>query len=494
MTSAFAQTGTPQTVIQGSLGEGMRFNPCAVTEIARALSRRPFAPLPNDLPEVFGGLNYDQYVAIKTQPSARIWEGEGRGFIAEPLARGFVFTNAVTLYTVEDGQVRRIAFDRSRFDFGGLNVPPNTPDLGFSGFRLLSTTGNGPPLDFAIVQGATFFRALARGQNYGIVARGLTLKPAEARGEEFPFFRAFWLERPVAGASAMIVHGLIDSPSTTGAIRMTFRPGETTIVDVETTLFPRVVLEHVGLGGMGAAFLFGPNVRRASDDVRPAAYEAAGLQMLNGKGEWLWRPINNPDALQISLFLDENPKGFGLLQRERDFAFFQDDVQHFEKRPSLWIEPIGEWGPGAVQLIEIPSDSEINSNILAYWRPRAPMTAGSEIAFAYRQFWCWTPPERPPLAAVAGTRSGRGGGGRRRRFMVEFSGEQLGNPPPELRAAISTTPGLVQNARLWTYPERKTARVTFELDPGGENACEMRLVLQSGTQPASETWLYRWTP
>ncbi|WP_375457889.1 glucan biosynthesis protein [uncultured Enterovirga sp.] len=492
--SALAQANTPQALIQNALGEGQRFEPGSVTELARALSKRAFVPPPNDLPEPFAGLNYERYVAIKSLPSGRIWDGENRGFVVEPLARGFVFTTAVTLFTVEDGQVRRIMFDKGRFDFGGLAVPANAPDPGFSGFRLDAVGAGGPPFEFALIQGATFFRAAARGQNLGIVARALALKPAETRGEEFPIFRAFWLERPVAGTNALVIHGLVDSESVAGSVRMTFRPGEATIVDVETTLFPRVNLEHVGFGGMGATFLYGPNVRRGIDDLRPAVYDASGLSILNGQGEWLWRPLNNPDTLQISAFLDDNPKGFGLLQRERDFGAFQDDVQHFEARPSLWIEPIGDWSQGAVQLIEIPSDSEINKNILAYWRPKAAMQAGSEVTLAYRQFWSWAPPDRPQLATVTSTRSGRGPGGRRRRFIVEFGGEALGAAIPDLKVALTTAPGLIQNQRTWLYAERKSVRVGFDLDPGGDNACEMRLVLQSGAKPLSETWLYRWTP
>ena len=491
---ALGQALTPQALIQNALGEGQRFETAALVELARTLSRRPFVPPANDLPEPFAGLSYERYVSIKALPSARLWEGEGRGFVAEPLPRGFVFTTGVALFTVEGSQVRRVLFDRSRFDFGSVPVPPNTPDPGFSGFRLMATASGGAPFEFAIVQGATFFRALARGQNFGAVARALTLKAAETRGEEFPIFRAFWLERPNAGTNSLVVHGLIDSESVAGLVRMTFRPGETTIVDVETTLFPRVALEHVGLGGMGATYLLGPNVRRVADDIRPAVHEVSGLSIQNGQGEWIWRPLNNPDTLQVSAFLDDNPKGFGLLQRERDFATFQDDMQRPELRPSLWIEPIGDWSQGVVQLVEIPSESEVNDNILAYWRPRAPMAAGSEISLAYRQFWCWTPPERPPLATVSSTRSGRGSGGRRRRFIVEFTGDGLAAAIADLRPALSSGPGTIQNARHWAYPERKLVRVAFELDPGGESACEMRLVLQAGARPLSETWLYRWTP
>lgn len=492
---AWAQPAGAQAVIQAALGEGQRFEPSAVLEIARTLAKRPYAAPANDLPEPFAGLTYEQYVAIKALPPALIWGGENRGFVAEPLHRGSFFSNAVSLFTVEDGQVRRVGYDRSRFEFGRLNVPATLGDIGYSGFRLHATFGNGHLAECAIVQGATFFRVVARGQNFGVVARALTLRPAETRGEEFPAFRAFWLERPVAGMNALVAHGLIDSESASGAVRMTFRPGDLTIVDVELTLFPRVALEHVGLAAMGSTFLFGPNDRRGVDDARPAVFESKGLQMLNGQGEWIWRPLQNPETLQISAFVDNNPRGFGLLQRDRDFAAFQDDDQRYERRPSLWIEPIGEWGQGTVQLIEIPSDSENNDNILAYWRPRTPLAAGSEVAFSYRQFWCWAPPDRPPLAVVAGTNVGRGGAGRRRRFAVDFVGEGLnGATPSELRSSLTTSTGTIQGLRTWPYPDRKALRVGFELDPGNENSCELRLVLEAGGKPLSETWLYRWTP
>ena len=491
---ASAQNTSFQAILQQVLGDGQHFDPGTVIDVARQLARRPFQVPPNDLPDAFASLTYEQYSGIKSAPGSAIW-ADGRGISVEPLHRGFVFGNSVALFTVEDGTVRRLAYDRARFDYGRLAVPANVGDAGFSGFRLLSTFGNGAPTDFAIVQGATFFRALARGQNFGVFARALTLKPAEARGEEFPIFRAFWIERPLAGSNAITIHGIIDSESTSGAVRMTFRPGEATIVDVETSLFPRVNLEHVGLGGMTSTYLFGPNDRRNIDDARPAVYETGGLQMLNGQGEWLWRPLHNPETLQISAFVDNAPKGFGLIQRERSYEAYQDDDQRFDRRPSLWIEPIGEWGQGTVQLLEIPSDAEINDNILAYWRPKNVMAANTEVAVAYRQYWCWLPPERPPLAIVTATRVGRGSAGRRRRFFVDFTGDMLGDAAvADLKPVLAVGPGSIHSVKVWPYPERKTIRVSFELDPGNDNACEMRLILQAGGKPISETWLYRWTP
>ncbi len=490
--AVWGQTPPPSPFAR--IGDKQRFDASVVVDIARQLSKRPFAAPANDLPDAFANLNYDQYVTIKSlrQP---IWQGEGRGIAVEPLHRGFVFSNAVDLYLVEDGNVRRVGYDPAQFNFGGINVPNNLGDIGFSGFRLISQQGDAQAFDFAIIQGATFFRALARGQNYGAISRALTLKPADAKGEEFPVFRAFWIERPSIGGNSITVHGVLDSESTTGAVRMTFRPGDMTIIDVETTLFPRVNLDHVGLGAIASTYFYGPNDRRTADDIRPAVYESSGLQMLNGQGEWLWRSLHNPETLQISAFVDNSPKGFGLLQRERSYEAFQDDDQRFERRPSLWIEPLSDWGQGSVQLLEIPTDAEINDNILAYWRPKAPMAAGSEVAFAYRQYWGWNSPERPPLATVSGIRVGRGSAGRRRKFTVDFSGDMLGdNWPKDLKSVLTVGPGTFQNLKLLPYPERKTVRVAFELDPGNENAVEMRLILEAGGKPISETWLYRWTP
>ncbi|HKH34308.1 MAG TPA: glucan biosynthesis protein, partial [Beijerinckiaceae bacterium] len=172
--SASAQGQAPTlSVIQTTLGEGQRFEPAAVTELARALSRRPYAAVPSDLPEALSNLSYEQYIGIRALPTAQIWGGEGRGFVLEPLHRGFVFSAPVLLFTVEDGSVRRVAYERNRFEFGRVNVPANLGDLGFSGFRLFTTGWGGQPEEFALVQGASFFRALARGQIYGVVARAL---------------------------------------------------------------------------------------------------------------------------------------------------------------------------------------------------------------------------------------------------------------------------------------------------------------------------------
>ena len=370
--TAQAQPVTPQSIIQGAAGDGQPFDPAAVVEIARTLARRPYAPPPNDLPDALASLTYEQYVSIKALPSVLVWSGENRGFVVQPLHRGFVFSNPVTLFTVEDGLVRRVAYDRSRYDFGKLNVPANVADIGFSGFSLSYNFGEGEPTEFAIVQGATFFRALARGQNFGVVARALTL---EARRDA---------RRGDSRCSARSGSSGPRSPP-----RRSWPRPHRLRIRVGRGPHDHPARRHDHRGHGDDACSRGPTLSMwasaawdrlicsartigATPTTRgPPFTKSTGLQMLNGQGEWLWRPLHNPETLQISAFLDRNPRGFGLLQRDRDYTAFQDDGQHFERRPSLWVEPIGEWDQGAVQLIEIPTDSEVNDNILAYWRPKA---------------------------------------------------------------------------------------------------------------------------
>ena len=421
--------------------------------------------------------------------------------MVEPLHRGFVFSSPVLLFTVEDGSVRRVAYDRSRFEFGRLNVPANVGDIGFSGFRLFTTALTGPggqPVEFAIVQGATFFRALARGQSFGVVARALTLRPAETRGEEFPFFRAFWIERPSPGTNALVVHALIDSESVERRRahdlpprRHDDRRRRDHAVPARRSRACRPRRHGLELSLRSER----PPRRRRRPPGRAQVERPADAQRLRRMA--LAAAPATRETLQISAFVDSNPQGFGLIQRERDYAAFQDDEQRCERRPSLWIEPIGEWGQGAVQLIEIPSESEVNDNILAYWRPqgadggrlpRSPSAIASSGAGSR--------PSGRTLATVAATRVGRGSSGRRRRFLVDFTGDMLGGAAGRRaerggrdaareRFRVCAL-GPIRSARRCGSPSSLTRATKTPVRCG---SCSRRR-----GNPISETWLYRWTP
>jgi len=493
-----ANIATPSTA-QGTrggfaLGEPSPFDPTLVTDAARNLSKQPFKPLSADIPEVFRDLGYDQYAAIRERPGTAIWAPDNTGFAIEPLHRGFIFSTPLEINLVAEGKARRVIYDPAMFEFGKLAVPKNLGDIGFSGFRVLAQGEDGFSA-LAIFQGASFFRAVAPGQTLGTMARAMSIKTADPRGEEFPAFRAVWIERPTLAAGALVMHALIGSESVTGAYHFTLRPGEATIIDTECALFARAAVDNLGLATMSATHLSGPIDERRNEDLRPSVSEVTGLQILTGKGEWLWRPVANRDTLQISTFIDENPRGFGFLQRDRDFDHYQDDDQHFETRPSLWIEPIGDWSAGGVQLVEIPSDSEANGNIIGFWKPKQLLAAGSETFFAYRQFWCWNPPVQPPLAIVTQSRSGRVSSSKRRRFMVEFAGEILRLPQnaDAPKANLNASPGSITALRTFTSADKKSCRIWFEPDFGNAAYSELRLVMEAAGKPISETWLYRWT-
>ena len=210
--------------------------------------------------------------------------------------RGFIFKDPVAIYVVADGTAQRVAYSPDLFTFGpSVQPPPDGTVTDFSGFRMLAPINRADAFDeFVVFQGASYFRAVAKGQGYGLSARGLALNTGAPDGEEFPFFRAFWIERPQPEARAIVVHALLDSVSTTGAYRFTIRPGDTTVMDVEMTLYPRVELKHVGLAPLTSMFVFGPNDRVGIDDFRPAVHDSDGLAIWNGRGEWLWRPLINP--------------------------------------------------------------------------------------------------------------------------------------------------------------------------------------------------------
>ncbi len=261
---------------------------------------------------------------------------------------GWLYNLPVEIWLVDDGTAKRLKADSNLFSLGPLikDAEPNAP-YGFSGFRVHGPINRPDYFDeYVVFQGASYFRAVGRGQLYGLSARGLAVNTARPGGEEFPIFRSFWVEKPKLGARSIVIHALLDSVSTTGAYRFQVEPGEATIIDVEATLYPRRPLTHVGIAPLTSMYLHGPGHHRIDDDFRPAVHDSDGLAIYNGNNECIWRPLTNPRTLQTSAFLDRNLKGFGLCQRARSFHSFEDLEARYEKRPTLWIEPKGTWGPG----------------------------------------------------------------------------------------------------------------------------------------------------
>lgn len=473
----------------------------AVVDQARRLSAMAYEPQTSRLSAPFVDLGYDAYRGIRSH-SIPIGRGQD-GFAMDLLAPGFIYKDHVTVSMTTATAVTDIPFAMGRFDFDpdyfdraaelpAMSLPEG---VGYSGFRLRYPLNRVEVSDeFVVFQGASYFRAVARNMVYGLSARGLAIRTGDARGEEFPAFRRFWIEEPAPGARAIVVRALLDSASCTGAFEFEIAPGETTVMQTRCTLFPREEISQIGLAPLTSMFLFGSAGPVMIDDYRDAVHDSEGLQMITGQGERLWRPLVNPRQFQISAFQDTGPKGFGLTQRRRDFAHYQDDEARYDKRPSAWIEPLDNWGRGAVILVEIPIRQEFNDNIVAFWRPEQPLVpseAGHE--FSYRLHWCAEPPDATPLARVVATRSGMSIHSDARRVLtIDFSKEGPWAEPLGVQTWVSR--GALVGVALRDIPGDDLRRVSFEFESVGAELLEFHVALIGPSGPESEKWLYRWTP
>jgi glucans biosynthesis protein len=470
------------------------FDASVVRQMARDAATKPFKAPDNKLPDSLKDLDYDQYRALRFNPEKALWHGEKLPFEVQFFHRGSFYTNRVDIYEVVNGQATQVAYKPDDFFFGTTLPPPAGTDLGFGGFRLHAPINKPDYYDeVCVFLGASYFRAVAKGQVYGLSARGLSINTGEAAGEEFPSFRAFWIEKPAPNANSIVVHALLDSESAAAAYRFTIRPGETTIFDVETAVYPRVELKTVGLAPITSMFFFGPNDRKEVDDFRPAVHDSDGLAIYNGRGEQLWRPLNNPRDLQISSFGDLNPRGFGLMQRQKNFSDYQDLESSFERRPSLWVEPIGDWGEGMVQLLEIPTKEEIHDNIAGFWRPKNPLAAKAEHTYTYRLHWG---PDHPkPSALAIFSRSGVGArGDDTKLFVLDLIGDKLkAIDPAKIKGIVTAEKAEIRNIVTQPNPQNGGWRLSFEM-PVSKTPVELRALLMQDDQAISEVWIYRWTP
>jgi len=476
------------------LGNAAPFSRSGLLDQARELAKRDYIKPPT-IPKDWVDLSYDQYKGINFNPQSALWKDEGQAFTTEFFAPGLYFPSPISVSIVEGNTAKPVLFSKDVFKVKSW-VPDLSEDetLGYSGFRIRAAINDPNRKDeFVVFQGASYFRAVGRGQKYGLSARGLALNTADPSGEEFPDFRKFWIEKGKPGNKSIKVHALLDSPSVTGIYTFVITPGISTEMDVRATLFPRTELTHVGIGVETSMFLFDETNRSRFDDFRPAVHDSDGLLIENGAGETLWRQLANPVSLQVSSFVDTNPRGFGLLQRPRNLRDYADLEADYHKRPGLWVIPGEDWGNGAVTLVEIPADREIYDNIVVYWRPREPIAAGSEYEFSYRLFWSERPPIDNSLARVINTRMGkRFSGGRL--VTIDFSpAASLPKDLSNITLHVSSNGASVTKGILQHNPATGGTRLAFTFRPGKRTSVELRAQLMMDGKKASEVWLYRWT-
>ena len=462
---------------------------------ARELASLPYEA-EEEAPAFVRELDYDEYRRIEYRRDAAIFGAPDRPFRVMLDSRGSLFQSDVTINTLSESSLNRVDYDPDRFNFHDLELTPEQQaELGHAGFRVLAPLNEAGRFDEVLsVKGASFFRALGAGNHYGASARGIAVNTASALGEEFPVFTEFWLQAPSAADEAFVFYALMDGPSVTGAYQFRVDPGSQTLVDVEAVIFAREDTEHVGIAPLTSMFEFAPHDPQTSNtDFRPRVHDSEGLSVMMSNGEWIWRPLTNPGTLQISSFTTDVPVGFGLSQRTRSFEDFQDIEAEYQLRPNVWITPRGGWPDGSLSLVEIPTPNEYNDNIISYWRLAEPLQAGERLAFAYQMEWGMDMPINPPTARVHATRTGISEVSGRRLFLVDFKVADL-ERAIDWDPVVSASEGEIENVTITPDPRSGVLRLSFELAAAGGSNVELRALLNSDGQAASETWLYRWSP
>lgn len=469
-----------------------RFTRSVVIDAARALAETRFQAL-EAVPDQLLSLNYDQYRSIRYRKGAAIWGGTPTRFSIEFFAPGNLYDTGVDISIVENGKAMPIPLTDDAFEGVSDEIGEILASIAkVAGFRLHYSFNADYQDEFIVFQGASYFRAVSAGQSYGLSARGLAIDVAEPTGEEFPVFREFWIERPSSRADSIVVHALLDSRRVTGAYRFGIYPGAPTRMDVEATLFARSELRHIGIGALTSMYTFGSMDTSDRPDYRSAVHDSDGLAIINGQGEHIWRPLNNPRALQISAFMDYNPQGFGLMQRQRSIDDYQDLEANYHSRPSAWIRPIGNWGEGHVTLVEIPTPSEFNDNIVAYWQPATPLVPGEPFQFAYHMSW---PDERrlpDGFGRVARSAYGLKLAQPHPQMVIDYSDLPSDINLGDVTFDVSLSAGTVLET-IGQPNHLSGARFIVTFDPQGAGLIEIRgkPVLQG--EAIGETWLYRWT-
>ncbi|HSD09867.1 MAG TPA: glucan biosynthesis protein G [Candidatus Binatia bacterium] len=479
------------------------FDMSRVAAYAEELAKAPFKDPAGAVPKWLLDVSYDQWRDIRFRPDRSLWLDGKQRFTVQFFHPGLYYDRVVGINVVDDRGVRQVPFSPSQFDYGKNDFASRVPqNLGYAGFRVHYPINRPDYRDEVIVfVGGSYFRALGKDLTFGLSARGLAIDTALPSGEEFPYFKEFWLVRPAADATEMVVYALLDSARITGAYRFLIRPGEQTVVEVQAKFYARKEIAKVGIAPLTSMFFHGENTLVKYDDFRPEVHDSDGLLLWFSTGEWLWRPLDNPESLGVSSFHMPSPKGFGLLQRDRDFDHYQELETHSEARPSAWVIPRGDWGDGHVELVEIPTKNEVNDNIVAYWVPEKGPQAGGSMSFAYDLYWYRDDRDRPPGGRAVATRRDHGTVEGANRLIIDFEGARLKELPAEtvVRGVITVGSGKeIGEELVGQHVVKNTAtggwRLGFQIRPKDKKPIELRAFLQKGDETLTETWSYTLQP
>jgi periplasmic glucans biosynthesis protein len=467
-----------------------------VTARAQQLAKDAFKDPHGEVPAWLTQITYDQWRDIRFRPDRALWIGKRLPFQVQFFHPGLYYDRTVVVNVIDAQGVRPLPFSPSDFDYGRNDFASRVPqNLGFAGFRVHAPIKKADYYDEVIVfLGASYFRAIGKDQVFGLSARGVAIDTAMSSGEEFPYFKEFWLVTPPAGSKELTIYALLDSASLTGAYQFVVRPGEQTAVNVDARIFLRREVKKLGIAPLTSMFFHGEANVRQIEDFRPEVHDSDGLLVNFGSGEWMWRPLNNPKALQLSAFRASDIRGFGLVQRDRDFDHYQDLETRPEQRPSTWIVPRTLWGEGRVELVEIPTKSDTNDNVVAYWVPNTVPEPGKMGAWSYTMYWYGENPNVSPGGRVVATRRDRGTVDGAYRFVIDFAGKKLDSLPDDtvLRGVVTIASGdetaQLLDQQVVKNPVTGGWRLSFQIKPLRGDPVELRAFLDQGGNSLTETW------
>ena len=486
-----------------------------VAKKAQERAARPFHSPRASLPEMLRKLNYDQYREIEFRHDKALWASDGLPFHVEFFHPGYLYQEPIHVNEFTLTHVQPVRFVQDFFDYRGLRLPKQIPaDTGYAGFRLLYPLNNYNKWDeLGAFLGASYFRLLGKGQRYGQSARGLALDCGEPdRPEEFPIFTDWWLGKPHKDDEELRLYAILDSVSCVGAYEFRIRPGEATVVEVDAILFfrseaqiraadpLRKPLNTIGLAPLTSMFWFGQSSERKFDDYRPEVHDSDGLLMHMDSGELLWRPLNNASVMRHQRFAAKDIRGFGLLQRNRDFASYQDLFNLYQLVPSVWVQPRGQWGEGELNLVELSTQYEGLDNIVAFWDPKTKPQPTKPYPFGYTLHFTRERDVVLSTNKVVATRVGVDTRDpKQRQFVIDFAGPKLGSipetSPPQAIANCSGNAVILEN-QVFRNHFNDSWRVILKLEPKADNKnpVDIRCTLKQGEEVVSETWTYLWSP
>ena len=468
-----------------------------IVDKAQQLAVQPHVPLA-EVPPFMREIGYDQHRGIRYQARHNLWRNTDSLFQVSPLMPGGVYKRAVPINEVVGSTVRRVPFEKNRFSFDEEPLRQRIPDdLGYAGFELLYAFDRKiGSAKFMVFAGASYFRAIGKGGQWGLSVRGAAIDTGLPSGEEFPDFIEFWLVRPQARATSMTVYALLDSPRLAGAYEFVISPGSVTRLNVRAVLFTRAPIEQLGIAALTSMYFYGENTPRPVNAWRPEVHDSDGLLVREDTGRWVWQPLVNPSKITIQGFPGQL---FALMQRDTQFRSYQDAEANYHRRPSAFVDVEQPFERGRVLLVQLPTQNEFLDNIVAMWSPAGPIGGGTRLDVRYRLSFGAPVVAQTELGQVVNTFVGRDiidatSQAGQHRFIVDFDGLRFA--AGQTAASVTAEVGSEQGTQILEHQLKRVEstgmwRLSILARGQPEKPLALRASLHVNGRPATETWSYQ---